>query len=309
MNGKAIKGVNDLATTNPEVLRFWDYEKNGDITPEIITRNYKHKLWWKCPECGGNSCCGMFQSSCKKFIGSAVVVTGHCFSCLLKRPPKERQEEYNKYWALYKSEDEEQQAHERYRAAVAKAKAENRYHNGAFSYTNFQDANPTAAAEWHPTKNGDLKPFNFAPSAKDVVWWLGKCGHEWQASVANRCRGQGCQICESSDSRLENITKQILEKYKYDFKSQVKFEGLVGTGGNLLSYDFGVYENGELDFLIECQGGQHYEPVEYFGGMEKYKIQLEHDRLKRDFCQGNHILLIEIPYTYSDEEIEAIFSR
>ena len=27
------------------------------------------------------------------------------------------------------------------------------------------------------------------------VWWLGKCGHEWQATVNNRSNGHGCPIC------------------------------------------------------------------------------------------------------------------
>jgi hypothetical protein len=100
-----------------------------------------------------------------------------------------------------------------------------------------------------------------------------------------------------------------LQKNHYSFQEQVTFKGLTGVNGKNLSYDFALYDDGRLDALIECQGGQHYEPVDFYGGIEKYKIQLEHDRLKQDFCQRNHILLIEIPYTYSDEEIEAIFSR
>ena len=27
------------------------------------------------------------------------------------------------------------------------------------------------------------------------VWWLGQCGHEWQASTSHRYRGRGCPYC------------------------------------------------------------------------------------------------------------------
>ncbi|MBE6015652.1 MAG: hypothetical protein E7241_09885 [Lachnospiraceae bacterium] len=55
--------------------------------------------------------------------------------------------------------------------------------------------NPEIAAEWHPNKNGDLKPTMVAPSSNKKVWWLGKCGHEWQTTIDRRKRGDGCPIC------------------------------------------------------------------------------------------------------------------
>lgn len=51
---------------------------------------------------------------------------------------------------------------------------------------------PGLAAEWHPTKNGDLGPGDVLPQSNRKVWWLGLCGHEWEAKVANRFRGSGC---------------------------------------------------------------------------------------------------------------------
>ena len=55
---------------------------------------------------------------------------------------------------------------------------------------------PSVAAEWHPTKNGSLKPCDVMKASDKKVWWLGKCGHEWEASVGNRTkRKSGCPIC------------------------------------------------------------------------------------------------------------------
>ena len=45
---KLIKGQNDLATTNPELCKQWDYSKNGDLTPNMVSKGLKLKVWWIC---------------------------------------------------------------------------------------------------------------------------------------------------------------------------------------------------------------------------------------------------------------------
>jgi Probable Zinc-ribbon domain len=56
---------------------------------------------------------------------------------------------------------------------------------------------PTAASQWHSRKNGVLKAADVTAWTRLRVWW--KCpkgrDHEWQASVGNRSRGQGCPSC------------------------------------------------------------------------------------------------------------------
>ena len=58
-----------------------------------------------------------------------------------------------------------------------------------------QATNPELATEWHPTKNGDLKPTDVAADSNKKVWWKGKCGHEWETSPKVRGRGIGCPFC------------------------------------------------------------------------------------------------------------------
>ncbi|WP_270548851.1 zinc-ribbon domain-containing protein [Bifidobacterium bifidum] len=60
---------------------------------------------------------------------------------------------------------------------------------------------PELAKQWHPTKNGGLAPSDVSSSARTKVWWLGPCGHEWQASVNSRTAGgavHGCPICSGT---------------------------------------------------------------------------------------------------------------
>lgn len=57
------------------------------------------------------------------------------------------------------------------------------------------DTRPDLAAEWHPVKNGTLTPKTVKARSAAKVWWLGKCGHEWQAAVYSRTKGSGCPYC------------------------------------------------------------------------------------------------------------------
>ncbi|MBQ9030716.1 MAG: zinc-ribbon domain-containing protein [Parasporobacterium sp.] len=57
-------------------------------------------------------------------------------------------------------------------------------------------SHPELAAEWSE-KNFPLRPDQVTYGSHDLVWWKGKCGHEWQAVVGNRVRGTSCPYCSS----------------------------------------------------------------------------------------------------------------
>lgn len=47
--GWLLEGETDLASRNPELARDWDFDKNGDILPSMVTVGNLQKYWWKCP--------------------------------------------------------------------------------------------------------------------------------------------------------------------------------------------------------------------------------------------------------------------
>ena len=56
---------------------------------------------------------------------------------------------------------------------------------------------PDLVAQWHPTLNGDLSVQDIIYSSGKSAWWLGDCGHEWEALIRNRTiLGNGCPICK-----------------------------------------------------------------------------------------------------------------
>jgi DNA-directed RNA polymerase subunit RPC12/RpoP len=54
---------------------------------------------------------------------------------------------------------------------------------------------PQIATQWHPTKNGDISPFEVGAYAREEYWWLCENGHEWRKSPNSR-RSDKCRYCK-----------------------------------------------------------------------------------------------------------------
>ena len=98
-------------------------------------------------------------------------------------------------------------------------------------------------------------------------------------------------------SRGEIKIEEILTEAGLVFQEEYSFPDLVSTNGRPLRFDFAVFDDdGELDFLIEFQGVQHYMAKSKFGGMSGLRKQQFNDMQKREYCAKHNITLIAIPY-------------
>lgn len=61
----------------------------------------------------------------------------------------------------------------------------------------FAKVHPELVPEWSD-KNGDLTPDDVSYGSNQKVWWIGKCGHIWRASVKNRSNGSSCPYCSGN---------------------------------------------------------------------------------------------------------------
>ncbi len=96
--------------------------------------------------------------------------------------------------------------------------------------------------------------------------------------------------------------EDILRQAGLDFQPEYSFKDLVSSSGHPLRFDFAVFDDdGQVDFLIQFQGIQHYKPKSKFGGMSGLKKQQFFDMKKRQYCNKHNIRLVLIPYW--DEEI------
>ena len=98
-------------------------------------------------------------------------------------------------------------------------------------------------------------------------------------------------------SRGEIKICDILDAAGLVYKEEYSFPDLISSSGRPLRFDFAVFDdNGDLDFLIEFQGIQHYEAKSKFGGYSGLRKQQFYDMKKREYCQNHGITLVIIPY-------------
>lgn len=96
--------------------------------------------------------------------------------------------------------------------------------------------------------------------------------------------------------------EDILKSSGLSFEQEYSFKDLVSSSGHPLRFDFAVFDDdGEIDFLIQFQGIQHYKPKDKFGGMVGLQKQQFFDMKKRQYCKKHDIRLVLIPYW--DEDI------
>jgi hypothetical protein len=82
---------------------------------------------------------------------------------------------------------------------------------------NLKSVLPDLAMEWHPKKNGSLRPDQVTPYTNKKVWWKCINNHEWQASIGSRAKGTNCPYCygryPSSEYNLEVINPGLAKEW------------------------------------------------------------------------------------------------
>jgi len=214
--GKKVSLSKSLQTQFPEISSEWDSSKNGNVNPSEVLPNNGKKFWWICPK--GHSYETQVSSrtrgrGCPICSGNKIILENSLAGIhpeLLKEWDCEKNikfkpdeiapnSHYKAWWNCSKGHQ--------WVATVA-----NR-HNGSgcpfcdgrrvSSVHNLLVKNPSVAAEWHPTKNGDKTPADYTPSSHYKVWWMCPYGHEWQSSIAHRNNGSGCPFCGGGISAWE----------------------------------------------------------------------------------------------------------
>jgi hypothetical protein len=120
--------------------------------------------------------------------------------------------------------------------------------------------------------------------------------------------GEGCPYCSleqtqsKSCKKIEDyfINNNIIYSREYRFKDcKYRYR---------LPFDFAIFNNNELLYLIEYDGKQHFEPVSCFGDEEEFKLIKKRDQIKNNYCILNNIKLYRIPY-WEDKNIEIILDN
>lgn len=210
---------NSIRNKLPFLVKEWDFEKNGERTPDNTLWQSNKKAFWlceknhsftispnrrikinqktkevhvsPCPYCSGNKILAGFNDIVtthpelmKQWDFDRNTIDPHeiCFGSHLK--------------AWWKCE----QGH------GWKALIESRTRLGRGcpycagktilpGYNDLETLNPKLAKQWHPTKNNRIKPSEVSLNSHKKYWWICDKSHEWKISPHNRNNGSDCPYC------------------------------------------------------------------------------------------------------------------
>lgn len=111
-----------------------------------------------------------------------------------------------------------------------------------------------------------------------------KCNNEWfTTSYLNFIfENQGCPYCHSS--KMETEIRILLNEHNIEFEEQKRFDWM---GWQSLDFYLPKYNIG-----IECQGIQHFETNEHFGGKEGFLKCQKRDKNKLKLCDEHNIKML-----------------
>lgn len=330
---KVWEGFNDLKSQYPQIAAEWDYERNGDLRPEHFTYGSSEEVWWciTTPHpVTGKPVKLHWQHPIKKrvsrgdqcpFLSGRAICVG--FNDLATTHPKLAQEwdyDANKltpeevtrksntvaHWKKYHLDVRTGRLYcFRWESEIASRKddaSDCPYLCGKKIMQGFNDlatTHPHLAEEWHPTLNGDLKPTDVTYGSKTPVWWrvniLGKW-HDYTASPHARRNGALGHPDFASKSKLEITIAAILRKHNLAFKEEAKFADCLSEINRKMPFDFYVENN----LLIEGDGIQHFEIIDFFGGQKTWETQVQHDNMKNMYSCRTNKPLLRIPHIYTN---------
>lgn len=300
-------GINDLETTFPSIAKDWDYTKNVG-SPKDYTYRSMYKARWKCSICGHEwianirdrvksrhqLCpkCTLLKRSQNRHERELKQRGGISDPFLLKEWDYERNkkgpEEYTPksnesvYWVCskcgYRFEAKINNRAIRLSCACCKGK------KVVEGINDLATTHPNLAAEWHPTKNGELKPINVSYGRATKVWWICPEGHVYQASIPHRSSGTNCPICNAG--RQTSFAEQAV----YYYVKKV-FPDAISRYKDIFSNSM------ELDI---------YTPsiklaIEYDGEAWHRANKLDREKKEYQICQEHGIKLLRLKEKMSDE--------
>lgn len=208
---------NSFATLFPELSLEWNYEKNEKLTPYMVTAGSSKKVWWKCknghewetsvvnrtkgigcPYCSGKRILTGYNDLQTLHPQLSLEWNGVLNEDL--KPNEISPGSHKKVWWKCNVCGNEWLAEIKSRTRgngcpECGIKKRNQSKSTPKPGKSLAEKYPKLALEWHPTKNEMITAWDVHPGSHKHFWWIGKCGHEWDASIASRVRGEKCPYC------------------------------------------------------------------------------------------------------------------
>ena len=214
-----LRRENSIAAVRPDLVSRWDYEKNGSITPEMVTLGTGQRFYWKCKICNRS------YLALPSKIAEGSVCSKH--RNLLKHEGNDlatKHPELLKYWDYEKNDVNPseifgggervvywtcEKGHSYSKVLRKRIAGEGcPICSGKKVLAGFNDLAtvcPDVAKSWNYTKNGEALPTHITAHSNKKFWWICEHGHEWEAKVCNRVNGRGCPECYKTQKGQRQI--------------------------------------------------------------------------------------------------------
>lgn len=231
-----------IVVSNPEILKEWDFEKNGFLKPENFTHGSSVEVWWVCkngcsylmpicnktrkrkgrekkngcPYCDGLKVCDLNSLAT---VNPKIASEWHPTKNGNLTPNDVRPHSDKKvYWLCSDNKHT-------YDATISnKSKGQIcPYCTGhkVDESNSLTVLNSELASEWHPTKNNLLTSDNVTPKSEKIIWWECKnCKCSWQAKIIHRNNGhKKCPTCYPSKytvskfNSLKSLNKKLSSEW------------------------------------------------------------------------------------------------
>ena len=275
---------NNLQTYNPTIAKGWHPTKNISVTPGDVAAFSGKKVWWLCskghewetrisdrsngsgcPYCSGHKA---DNENCLQTRNPSLAKEWHPTKNSLTTVDVTFSSHKKVWWLCSKGHEWQTTVDHRSRGQGCP------YCSGHKVNTEncMQTVNPTLAREWHHTKNGTLTPIDVTAGSHKKAWWQCSRGHEWEATVKDRCcKGSGCPYCYSSTSQLELRVFTEMKFLFHDAEHRRKIHGV----------ECDVFIP-SINLAIEIDGA-------YF-----HKDKFEQDKFKTNVLKNENVDLIRI---------------
>ena len=245
---------NSLAAKCPELLKEWDYEKNGDLKPEFISAGSNTKVWWKCEH--GHSWNAVVSSRVRgngcPFCSGRYLLKGFNdlesqFPDIAKQWDIDKNNQLKPDSVYYGSNKKVWWKCEHGHSWQTAISTRTRMKSGCpvcsgliadKGKNDFETLYPELAKEWDYEKNGNLKPSDFLPGSERVVWWKCPKGHSYDTQIAIRAKMKcGCPICSNKRilkgyNDLETLHPELVKEWDYEKNGDLLPSQVGGSGGS-----------------------------------------------------------------------------
>ena len=224
---KKVTAENCFGNARPELVKEWDYAKNGQKTPFSVTRASRFLASWICSTCGHawktQVCSRLYGRGCQVCAGQIATESNNL---VVLYPSIAKEWDYQKN--IGGPEKVAPKSNQRiwWKCIICN------YSWCAYVYNrtsghgcplcgrqvvtesdNLAVLFPEVAKEWDFSKN-KKPPEKYRHGSKERVWWkCSKCSYEWTTAIKERTRkdgkGTGCPKC--SKGNISKISQRWLD--------------------------------------------------------------------------------------------------